>query len=67
MKEGGAFAMIGGPNFLGDGGYAGTPIEEILPVRWVGKEDYRRDSSAESEAEPCGDGPSHHPPLSGRE
>jgi len=43
VKEGGAFAMIGGPNFLGDGGYAGTPIEEILPVRWDGKEDYRRD------------------------
>jgi len=44
VKEGGAFAMIGGPNFRGEGGYAGTPIEEILPVRWVGKEDYRRDS-----------------------
>jgi len=44
VKEGGAFAVIGGPNFLGEGGYAGTPIEEILPVRWVGKEDYRRDS-----------------------
>jgi uncharacterized membrane protein len=44
VKEGGALAMIGGPDFLGDGGYAGTPIEEILPVRWVGKEDYRRDS-----------------------
>jgi hypothetical protein len=44
VKEGGAFAMIGGPNFLGEGGYAGTAIEEILPIRWAGKENYRRDS-----------------------
>ena len=44
VKEGGGLAMIGGPNFLGEGGYAGTAIEEILPIRWIGKEDYRRDS-----------------------
>ena len=44
VREGGGFAMIGGPNFLGEGGYAGTSIEEILPTRWAGKGDYRRDS-----------------------
>jgi len=44
VKEGGAFAMIGGPKFLGEGGYARTPVEEILPVGWAGKEEYLRDS-----------------------
>ena len=42
VKKGGAFAIIGGPNFSAGGGYAGTAIEEILPVRWAAKEGYRR-------------------------
>ncbi len=42
VKKGGAFAMIGGSGFSAEGGYAGTAIEEILPVRWAGKEGYRR-------------------------
>jgi len=33
VKEGGGFVMLGGFNSFGPGGYAGTPIEEILPVR----------------------------------
>ncbi len=44
VKGGGGFAVIGGPNFFGEGGYVGTPIEEILPVRFSRKEDYGRDS-----------------------
>src|SRR6266851_7446092 len=32
VQEGGAFAMIGGRLTFAQGGYAGTPIEEILPV-----------------------------------
>jgi uncharacterized membrane protein len=32
VQEGGAFAMIGGSLAFSQGGYAGTPIEEILPV-----------------------------------
>ncbi len=43
VRRGGGFAVIGGPNFFGEGGYVGTPIEKILPVRFSGKEDYRRD------------------------
>lgn len=43
VRGGGGFAVIGGPNFFGQGGYVGTPIEEILPVRFSGREDYRRD------------------------
>ncbi len=43
VKAGGAFGVIGGPNFSGEGGYAGTALEEVLPVRWAGKESYRRD------------------------
>jgi uncharacterized membrane protein len=43
VSGGGGFAIIGGPHFFGQGGYGGTPIEEILPVRFSGKENYRRD------------------------
>ncbi|OGP89164.1 MAG: hypothetical protein A2156_04070 [Deltaproteobacteria bacterium RBG_16_48_10] len=43
IKGGGGFAVIGGPNFFGEGGYIGTPIEEILPVRFSATEGYRRD------------------------
>jgi len=32
VQEGGAFAMIGGTLAFSQGGYAGTPIEELLPV-----------------------------------
>ena len=42
VKGGGSFAVIGGPNFYGEGGYSGTAIEEILPVRFAGREGYRR-------------------------
>jgi len=44
VKEGGGFAMIGGPHFLDDGRYTGTPLSEILPVKLTGREGYRRDS-----------------------
>ena len=44
VKEGGGFAMIGGPDLLDEGRYLGTPLGEILPVRLTGKEGYRRDS-----------------------
>jgi uncharacterized membrane protein len=43
VSGGGGFAVIGGPHFFGQGGYVGTPIEEILPARFSEKEDYRRD------------------------
>ncbi len=32
IRDGGAFAMLGGEQSFGAGGYAGGPIEEILPV-----------------------------------
>ncbi len=32
VRDGGAFAMIGGRLAFAQGGYAGTPIEDILPV-----------------------------------
>jgi len=32
VREGGAFAMIGGDQSFSSGDYAGTPIEDILPV-----------------------------------
>ncbi|MFB6263424.1 MAG: glutamine amidotransferase [Bradymonadaceae bacterium] len=33
VRNGGGFAMIGGNHSFADGGYARTPIEDILPVR----------------------------------
>ena len=42
VREGGAFAMIGGSLAFAQGGYAGTPIEEILPVTMrPDRNDYR--------------------------
>ena len=39
VESGGrGFLMMGGYSALGPGGYAGTPIEDILPVRLGGKE-----------------------------
>ena len=34
--RGGGFLMIGGLNSFREGGYAGTPIEDVLPVRLTG-------------------------------
>lgn len=42
VQGGGSLAIIGGPNFYGEGGFIGTAIEEILPVQWAGREGYRR-------------------------
>ncbi|MCB9653453.1 MAG: hypothetical protein H6729_04875 [Deltaproteobacteria bacterium] len=36
VERGGSFLMIGGDTAMGDGFYAGTPIEAILPVRLAG-------------------------------
>jgi len=33
VKRGGSFVMVGGDRSFAEGGYAGTPIEEILPVK----------------------------------
>lgn len=42
VQEGGAFAMIGGELSFAQGGYAGTPIEDILPVAMQpDRHDYR--------------------------
>ena len=42
VRDGGAFAMIGGRLAFAQGGYAGTPIEEILPVTMrLDRNDYR--------------------------
>lgn len=43
VKEGGGFAMIGGPNLFNEGRYGLSPIEDMLPLRFVEKEFYQRD------------------------
>lgn len=44
VKKGGALALIGGPNFIEGGMNGGSPIDEILPAKFFGKESYRRGS-----------------------
>lgn len=42
VQEGGAFAMLGGELSFAQGGYAGTPIEDILPITMqTERHDYR--------------------------
>ncbi len=36
-KQGGGFIMVGGENSFGVGGWTGTPIERVLPVRFEGQ------------------------------
>ncbi len=44
VRDGGGFAMIGGPNLMDGGRYFGSPVEEIIPVRPTNRrDDYRRD------------------------
>jgi len=54
VQGGGGFAMIGGPFFSDEGRYLGTDIEEILPVRFIEKEDYRRGPSWRVGLSPAG-------------
>jgi uncharacterized membrane protein len=42
VKDGGSFAVIGGPFFSEAARYGSPPLEEILPVRLRKKENYRR-------------------------
>ena len=44
VKDGGGFAMIGGPNLYYEEGDRSSPIEDILPFQFVRKEFYQRDS-----------------------
>jgi uncharacterized membrane protein len=44
VKDGGGFAMIGGPNLYYEEGTGASPIGDILPLRFVRKEFYQRDS-----------------------
>jgi uncharacterized membrane protein len=46
VKNGGSFAMIGGPNLFMEGRYGLSPVGELLPFRFVEKEFYRRDTSS---------------------
>jgi uncharacterized membrane protein len=47
VERGGSFAMIGGDRSFGEGRYAGTPIENILPVKIGGGGVVRGDIRAE--------------------
>jgi len=43
--HGGGFIMLGGPRSFGPGGYKGTPIEEILPVKIEGETPFEMDKA----------------------
>jgi uncharacterized membrane protein len=44
-EEGHGFAIIGGPKLYHEGEYSLSPIEDMLPFRFVEKDIYRRDGS----------------------
>jgi uncharacterized membrane protein len=39
-KRGGGLLMAGGPRSFGSGGWTGTPVERMLPVEFLGSEDW---------------------------
>lgn len=43
VKAGGGLALIGGPDLLDGGRYAGTPVEEALPIAAAAQDDYGRE------------------------
>ncbi len=45
-KLGGGLIMIGGPSSFGLGGYLGSPLEEVLPVRLNAPDEEEKQSSA---------------------
>jgi uncharacterized membrane protein len=60
VEDGGSFAMVGGPNLFDEGRYGLSPIGDILPVRFVESEFYRRDSPVRVRLSPAG---AKHPIL----
>jgi uncharacterized membrane protein len=60
VEGGGSFAMVGGPNLFDEGRYGLSPIGDILPVRFVESEFYRRDSPIRVRSSPAG---TQHPIL----
>ena len=60
VEGGGSFAMVGGPNLFDEGRYGLSPIGDILPVRFVEGEFYRRDSPMRVRLSPAG---ARHPIL----
>ncbi|NIS59211.1 MAG: hypothetical protein GTO13_00425, partial [Proteobacteria bacterium] len=44
VESGGGFAMIGGPNLFNEGRDGLSPMGDVLPLRFVQEEFYRRDS-----------------------
>ena len=62
VREGKGFAMLGGDNSFGPGGYAATPVAEILPVK-VGTRDMEKVAEL-FDLEVTAEG-AHHPIFSG--
>ncbi|MEW6672291.1 MAG: glutamine amidotransferase [Thermodesulfobacteriota bacterium] len=54
VKEGGGFAVIGGPNLFNEGRDGMTPIAELLPARLGAEKFYRRDSPVGVRLSPSG-------------
>lgn len=61
-ERGGGFLMLGGLNAFREGGYAGTPIEDLLPVELTGDEWAMGIVDHAFRLEPAEDGV-HHPLL----
>ncbi|UCD78341.1 MAG: hypothetical protein JSW26_23480 [Desulfobacterales bacterium] len=46
VKNGGSFAMVGGPNLFPEGRYGLSPVGELLPFRFAQPEFYRREPAS---------------------
>ncbi|MGD9179848.1 MAG: glutamine amidotransferase [Desulfobacterales bacterium] len=60
VEGGGSFAMVGGPNLFDEGKYGLSPIGDILPVRFLESEFYRREAPIRIRLSPAG---TQHPIL----
>lgn len=58
-ERGGGLLALGGPFSLAEGGYAGTPVADVLPVMLEGSADTTRSSFSEVRVEPTPAGRNH--------
>ncbi|HWP22790.1 MAG TPA: glutamine amidotransferase [Candidatus Binatia bacterium] len=54
VRDGGGFAMFGGPRSFDSGGYADTALREVLPVELDGKGSYLSSTSLRATLTPAG-------------
>ncbi|MEM9863680.1 MAG: glutamine amidotransferase [Myxococcota bacterium] len=61
VERGGSFAMLGGDRSFGSGGYASTPLADVLPVRFDDVDRPARGARAGAFAPTIAEGADYHP------